>query len=98
MAKTLTNELAKRIGRDKKETESMLHALNQALRQHCGDLDVVAIPSFGNFIAIKHEEKEVVDRSTGHRLLLPPEVELTFKPAAKLRRLVSGNNEKVAER
>lgn len=85
----MTAELSKRIGRDRKATETLLHALNQALKQHCGDLDSVAIPAFGTFEPIKRDEQIVIDRSTGRKVLLPPVVELTFKPAAKLRKLTS---------
>lgn len=85
----MTAELSKRIGRDRKDTETLLHALNQALKQHCGDLDSVAIPAFGSFEPIKRDEKIVIDHSTGRKVLLPPAVELTFRPAAKLRKLTS---------
>lgn len=88
MNKNITSELAKRIGRDKKATETLLEALSQAIRQHCGELDTVAVPAFGNFKAIKHDEEITTDRSTGRQMLLPPEIELTFTPAGKLRKLV----------
>lgn len=89
--KTFTAELASRINRDKKATEALLQGLVQAVKQHCSDLDTVAIPAFGNFSAVKHDEKVVVDRSTGNRLLLPPEIELTFRAAGKLRRISKGD-------
>ncbi|MBE6305382.1 MAG: HU family DNA-binding protein [Bacteroidales bacterium] len=91
--KSITSDLAKRIGRDKKATETLLQALGQALRRHCGELDTVAIPSFGNFVAVKHREQIVVDHASGSRLLLPPEVELTFCPGGKLRKLANRNLE-----
>lgn len=87
MSKTFINELARRIGRDRKETDTLLQALHQAVARHCGELDSVAIPSFGTFTAVKHDEQIVDDRATGGKMLLPPEVELTFQSAAKLRKL-----------
>lgn len=87
MAKTLTSELASRIGRDRKATETLLQALSQAVVRHCGELDAIAIPSFGTFEAVKHPEQIVTDRSTGLRIMLPPEVELTFRPASRLRKI-----------
>lgn len=87
MSKTLISELARRIGRDRKATETLLQALSQAVATHCGELDAVAIPSFGTFVAVKHDEQIVDDRATGGKILLPPEVELTFQSAAKLRKL-----------
>lgn len=88
MAKTFIGELARRTGRERKDAETLLQALGRAVRQHCGDLDTVAIPAFGSFVAVKHDEQIVTDRSTGRRMLLPPEVELTFRPAGRLRKLV----------
>lgn len=77
--------LAKRTGRSKKDVETLMQAIKESLRQHCGDLDIVAIPGFGNFEALKHDEQIVNDRVSGKMMLLPPEVELTFHPATKLR-------------
>ena len=80
-SKAFVAELARRLGRDRKETET----LRQALRQHCGELDTVAVPGFGNFEPVKHLEQVVTDRVSGQRMLLPPEIELTFHPGTKLR-------------
>lgn len=93
MNKQFTSELGRRVGRDRKATETLLEALSKALLQHCGELDTVAIPSFGNFEAVKHDEQIVVDRSTGSRMLLPPEIELTFRAAGKLRKLIDSKND-----
>lgn len=87
MSKTFITELARRIGRDRKATETLIEALSQAIATHCGELDTVAIPSFGNFVAKKHDEQIITNHSTGGKMLLPPEVELTFQSAAKLRKL-----------
>lgn len=89
MNKPFISELAKRIGRDKKATETLLDALCREVKTVCGELDTVAIPSFGNFKAVKHDEQIITDRSTGGKLLLPPEIELTFTPAGKLRKLAA---------
>lgn len=91
MAKSFSTELARRIGRDRKATDALLQALSQAVRQHCGELDTVAVPSFGNFVAVKQDEQIVTDHSTGRRVLLPPEVNLTFRPAGKLRKLIDNH-------
>ncbi|MDE6119761.1 MAG: HU family DNA-binding protein [Muribaculaceae bacterium] len=77
--------LAKRCGRDKKDTEALLQGVARALAHHCGALDKVALPGFGSFKAKKHDEQIVTDRSTGSLMLLPPEIELTFRPGTRLR-------------
>ena len=84
-SKAFVAELARRLGRDRKETETLLDGLRQALRQHCGELDTVAVPGFGNLEPVKHLEQVVTDRVSGQRMLLPPEIELTFHPGTKLR-------------
>lgn len=89
----LISELSKRTGRDRKDTEVLLNSLSQALIKFCNELDTVAIPSFGNFEPVKHEEQIVTDHSTGAKLLLPPEIELTFKPAGKLRKLIDNQKD-----
>lgn len=84
-SKTFSAALAKRTGRGKKDVETLMQAIKEAIRQYCGELDTVAIPGFGNFEAVKHDEQIVNDRVSGKMMLLPPEVELTFHPATKLR-------------
>lgn len=88
--RTLTSELGRRLHRSPKDVEALLEGLRQAFRSHGSELDTVAIPGFGNFEAVKHDEQIVTDHVTGSCMLLPPEVELTFSPATKLR----GNVEK----
>jgi nucleoid DNA-binding protein len=85
MSKSFNTALAKRVGRDKKDTEALLEALARAVRQHCAELDSVAIPGFGKFIPEKHNEQIVTDHAEGKRLLLPPEVVVTFRVGTKLR-------------
>lgn len=89
MDRNFLTELGKRTGRDRKSTDALLDALSKAILQHCGELDTVAIPSFGNFEPAKRDEQIVTDRSTGNKMLLPPEVELTFRPSGKLRKLIN---------
>lgn len=84
-----TSELGKRTGRDRKSTETLLDALTKAIVQHCEELGSVAVPGFGTFEPIKHNEQIITDHATGKLLLLPPEIELTFKPAGKLRKLIN---------
>lgn len=93
MSKPFVNELANRIGRDRKATELLLQGLSRALLRHCGELDTVAIPAFGNFFVEKHDEQIVTDHSTGNKILLPPEIDLVFRPAGKLRKLAENHSD-----
>lgn len=96
MSQSFITELSKRTGRDRKSVEALLQGLSRAILRHCGDRDTVAVPSFGSFRAEKHDEQIVTDRSTGGKLLLPPEIQALFSPAGKLRKLVESRNEDAA--
>lgn len=85
---TFTSRLSKRLGRSSAETQKLIDALAGVIRQAASDLDTVAIPSFGSFVPVKDEETVTTDRSTGRRILLPPSVTLSFRPASSLVRRV----------
>lgn len=73
---------------DNKELTRHLAAI---IRRAASDLDAVAIPSFGTFTAVKHDEEISTDLSTGRRMLLPPQITLEFTPAAMLRKKLSAH-------
>lgn len=86
-SKTFTAELAKRIGRDRRTTDTLLDGLRQAILTHCSEQQPIAIPGFGTFEAVKHDEKIVPDRASDGYIMLPPAIELIYSPASKLRSL-----------
>lgn len=93
-SKQFLHALAKRTGRDRKSSEALLQGIARAVEHYCSALDTVALPGFGTFAAVKHEEQIVTDRSTGSLMMLPPEIELTFRPGTKLRsRIGEADNE-----
>lgn len=65
--------------------DRMLEALAQQLAEHALRLDSVAIPGFGKFQGIKNDETIVTDHATGKRLLLPPEIIISFTSSGSLR-------------
>lgn len=54
-------------------------------------LESVAIPGFGSFTPVKHEERVETDAESGRRTLLPPHIAVNFIPGSKLRKLLSSN-------
>ena len=80
------SRLSERTGLPAAETEKMVNALSAIIAEKCSALDCVAIPLFGTFIPQKHDETIITDHTTGSRLLLPPEIVLTFKQSASLRK------------
>lgn len=82
--KQLCNILSQRVERPTEDIDALIEGLAVALRQTASEMDSLAIPSFGTFVPVKHLEQIVDDLSTGKRLLLPPQIELTFQPGGKL--------------
>ncbi len=87
--KTLVNQLAKKIGCESRDIQSLIDGLATVIKERCGDLDTIAIPGFGNIEPVKEDEKVVTDPTSGQRLLLPPAITLNFKPSAILRRRIA---------
>ena len=88
--KQLRKNLSEATGRSLTDIDALTEGLSIVLRRTCSELDSVAIPTFGTFVPVKHNEEIREDLSTGKRMLLPPEITLEFKPAAMfLKRLNS---------
>lgn len=85
MSKTFSADLARRISRNKKDTDALISALTTVTSRLCGELHSYAIPGFGTFVGEKRDE-EVVSEG-GKTLLVPPSIKLKFTPASKLRKI-----------
>ncbi len=86
--KQLRKILVDRTGRSQADIDALVEGLSVVLRQHGAELDAVAVPTFGTFSPVKHDEVVSEDLSTGKRMLLPPEIVMEFEPSASmLRRL-----------
>ena len=72
--KQLQATLAKRMGRNNADIAKLLDALVTTIRERCGELDSIAVPSFGTFEAKKKLERIVVNPGTGKRMLVPPKI------------------------
>lgn len=65
--------------------------LVQIIREAATKMDSVAIPSFGTFTPVKHDEKITTDLSTGRRMFLPPQITFEFNAAAMLRKRLASH-------
>lgn len=90
--KTLIDLTSRRSGINRKEAAAMLAALAQAVQDAATQMDTVAIPSFGNFEPRKRLERVMAVPSTGRRLLLPPKISLSFRPAAAFKQQLRGEH------
>ncbi len=83
--KGIVNALSKKLARDPKDITALIEGLSASFRERCGNMDTIAIPGFGTFEPIKEDER-IEDLSTGKRLLLPPQITLSFQTSAILRK------------
>ena len=90
-SKTFNNRLARSLDRSPKQVAELTDALALIMRDSAKSLSTIAIPSFGNFVTTKTNEEIVIDRSTGKRLLLPPQITVEFNPAAMLRKKINSH-------
>lgn len=89
--RTLCNRISDNLGFESSKTKTLLEAFVKTVNTAVLEGDSVAIPSFGTFSAIKVDEEIVTDRSTGKRMLLPPQISYIFTPAAMLRKKIFNN-------
>ena len=82
--KNITGALAKALQIDAHEVNALNAAFAQALKDYAAQLDTVSIPGFGSFASCKHVERVVVE--DGKRVLLPPSIEMKFRPSVVLRK------------
>ncbi len=77
--KKLVGLVAEKLGRSTEDVSKLLDAFTDVVTTRCGELDSIAIPSFGTFEAKKKNERIVINPGNGKRMLVPPKVVLSFK-------------------
>ncbi len=82
--RTFRKQLCRLTDRSADDADALTEGLARIIRESCADLDSVAIPRFGTFVPVKHEEEVITDLSTGKRMLVPPEINVEFHPGAML--------------
>lgn len=85
-SKNFIEAVALRLGTSPAAVDGMLEALAGVLRRSAVEMQPVAVPSFGTWTPVKVDEEIVTDHDSGKRMLLPPQINIEFKPAAMLRK------------
>ena len=85
-SKDFVVKLLKKMNRDSKDVSIMLDALSQVFKDNLLNLDSIAIPGFGEFITQKENEIITTNHSTGKRILLPPQITISFKASTILKK------------
>lgn len=84
--KTFISHLSKKMDCEPKVAQELIAAFADILRGRAADLDTIAIPGFGNFVAMKKQEKIATDPKTGKRMLMPPCITLQFVAGSMLKK------------
>ena len=93
-AKNFTSTIAKAADCEPSQAAELLKAFANILKEECGAERRVAIPGFGSFEGVKHEEEVITDLATGHQLLLPPSIEIRFTASGSLKKHIKENHGK----
>lgn len=78
-------ELTNRLDMNSKQVSSMGAALVDEIVSCLQEEDIVSLQGFGTFEVKKKLERVVVNPSTKQRMLIPPKMEVKFKPSANLK-------------
>ena len=84
--KQIVATLSKKMGREPNDIIALIDGLSAIIKDKCGALDSIAIPAFGEFYTEKEDEKISIDHSSGKRLLLPPQISISFKPSTIMKK------------
>lgn len=83
--KHFMEELQKRLPKEKKDLDHLLTSLIEIIREKAVVMDSVSIQGFGIFEPRKKLERITVNPVTGKKMLVPPKIVLSFKPATPIK-------------
>ena len=78
-------ELSKKLGYTTKETTSLVSTFISELTEQLENEKQVSISGIGTFEVKKKDERVMVNPSTQQRMLIPPKLTVSFKPANTLK-------------
>lgn len=86
--KSFVGNVARKLNCDATTASRLIEGLAALPRDECVDGNRVALPGFGTFEGVKHNEEIITDLATGRRMLLPPSMELRFVPGGMLKKKI----------
>lgn len=86
--KTFVGRLAQRLRCETETATRLVEGFGMIIREQCGEAGRVAVPGFGSFEGVKHDEEIVSDLATGKRMLLPPSIEVRFTAGSQLKKRI----------
>jgi len=83
--KEFITELSKRLELSNKDVSNLISAFNKEMAHHLEQEEQISIQGFGTFDVKKKLEHVVVNPSTRQRMLVPPKMDIKFKPSTILK-------------
>ena len=77
--------MALETGYTNKSTQDLVDSLIKQMTSHLEDGDSILIPNFGTFEVKKKMERIMVSPMTQQRMLVPPKLVVSFKPAVSVK-------------
>lgn len=91
-SKTITSAIAAEMGIPVEQAGKLTEALADSLADIATELDSAAVPGFGTFHSVKHEEYVHTDEESGKRSLMPPAIRIGFQPSVVLRKKIENTS------
>lgn len=86
--KTLVDILSKQLNISRDSVVGLIDSLTVVMGECGSEQDTIVIPTFGSFEPRKRSERVALHPSTGKRLLVPPKINLVFKPNVALKQRI----------
>lgn len=86
--KTLVDVLSKRLDISRDTVVSLIEGLTEVVGECGAGLSGISVPAFGTFEPRKRMERVAVHPASGKRLLVPPKIVMTFRPASNLKQRI----------
>ncbi len=83
--KEFITELSRRLGTSSRDVSKIVSAFNAEFSSQLENENTISIQGFGTFDVKKKLEHVVVNPSSRQRMLVPPRMEIKFKPSPILK-------------
>jgi DNA-binding protein HU-beta/integration host factor subunit alpha len=86
--KELIAELAQQCGLKQLDAQHLVNTMIDTMGDRLQEGDSIQLPNFGILEVRKKLERIIVNPATGQRMLVPPKLTISFKPATNLKEMV----------
>lgn len=83
--KEFITALAAKTGKDTEQVQKMVNQLCTSMNEIFDEGESLMVANFGTFETKKRLERIIVNPANNQRMLVPPKIVLTFKPATQVK-------------